>query len=86
MGTNCAPPDAYLFCLVMRETSCCLFQTIIKLKFLKQLTLPRYLGDLLYIDIPQFEHMTVQIYPTELQLNKASFFDTEVPFLTWLNP
>ena len=60
MGTDCAPPDAYLFCLVMRETSCCLFLTIIKLKLVKHLTLPRYLGDLLYIDNPHFEHMVVR--------------------------
>ena len=28
-----------------------------------------------------FEHMVGQIYPIELQLNKASSADTEVPFL-----
>ena len=28
-----------------------------------------------------FEQMVSQIYPTELQLNKANTFDTEVPFL-----
>ena len=80
MGTDCAPPDAYLFCLVMRETLCCLFLTIIKLKLVKHLTPPRYLGDLLYIDNPHFEHMVVQIYPTELQLNKANSFGTKVLF------
>ena len=31
MGTNCAPLVADLFCFVMRETLCCLCQTIIKL-------------------------------------------------------
>ena len=34
MGTNCAPHVADLFCFTMRETLCCLCQTIIKLIFL----------------------------------------------------
>ena len=38
-------------------------------------------GDLLNIDNPYFEQMVGQIYPTELQLNKANSFDTEAPFL-----
>ena len=41
----------------------------------------RYLDDLLNIDNPYFEQMVGQIYPTELQLNKANFSDTEAPFL-----
>ena len=41
----------------------------------------RYLDDLLNIDNPYFEQMVGQIYPTELQLNKANSSDTEVPFL-----
>ena len=28
--------------------------------------------------------MVNQIYPTELQLNKANYFDTEVPFLDFV--
>ena len=32
----------------------------------------RYLEDLLNIDNPYFEQMVDQIYPTELQLNKAN--------------
>ena len=40
-----------------------------------------YLDDLLNIDNPYFEQMVGQIYPTELQLNKAIFSDTESPFL-----
>ena len=31
----------------------------------------RYIKDLLNIDNPYFEQMISQIYPTELQLNKA---------------
>ena len=41
----------------------------------------RYLDDLLNIDNPYFEQTVVQIYPTELQLNKANSSDTGAPFL-----
>ena len=41
----------------------------------------RYLDDLLNIDNPYFEGMVNQIYPPELQLNKANISDTEAPFL-----
>ena len=41
----------------------------------------RYLDDLLNIDITYFEQMLIQIYPTELQLNKANSSDTEAPYL-----
>ena len=34
-----------------------------------------------YIDNPYFEQMVGQIYPTELQLNKANSSDTEAPIL-----
>ena len=37
----------------------------------------RYLDDLLNIDNPYLEQINSQIYPTELQLNKANSFDTE---------
>ena len=40
-----------------------------------------YLDDLLNIDNPYFEGMVNQIYPSELQLNKANISDTETPFL-----
>ena len=42
----------------------------------------RYLDDLLINnDNPYFEQMVSQIYPTELQLNKANSFDTEISFM-----
>ena len=41
----------------------------------------RYLDDLLNIDNPYFEQMVGQIYPTELQLNKAKSSDTEALLL-----
>ena len=40
----------------------------------------RYSDDILNIDNPYFEQMVGQIYPTELQLNKANS-NTEAPFL-----
>ena len=39
------------------------------------------IDDLLNIDNPYFEQTLGQIYPTELQLNKANSSDTEAPFL-----
>ena len=41
----------------------------------------RYLDDLLYIDNPYFKGMINQIYPCELQSNKAYTSDTDTPFL-----
>ena len=41
----------------------------------------RYLDDLLNIDNPYFEGIVKQIYPPELQLNKANNTDTEAPIL-----
>ena len=35
----------------------------------------------MFIDNPYFEGMVNQIYPPELQLNKANISDTEAPFL-----
>ena len=37
--------------------------------------------DFLNINTSYYEEMVTQIYPTELQLNKANSADTEVPFL-----
>ena len=50
---------------------------------LKHLTLStsRYLDDLLNIDNLYFEQMVSQIYPAEIQLNKANSLNTETPFL-----
>ena len=82
MGTNCAPlvADLFLFCyerdfmLSLSDNN----QTDIFEAFN---SISRYLDDLLSIDNPYFEQMVGQIYPTELQLNKANSSDTEAPFL-----
>ena len=41
----------------------------------------RYLINLLNIDNPYFERISIKIYPAELQLNKTYSSDTEAPFL-----
>ena len=82
MGTNCAPLVADLFLFCYDRDLCCLCLTIIKLILLKLLTQPPDIyDDLLNIDNPYFEQMVGQIYPIELQLNKANSSDTEAPFL-----
>ena len=44
-------------------------------------TTPRYLDDILNINNLYFDNMVSQIYPLELQLNKAYTSDTEAAFL-----
>ena len=44
----------------------------------------RYPDDLLNIDTHYFQGMVKQIYPPELQLNKANITDTEAPFLIYI--
>ena len=80
MGTNCASlvADLFLFCyerdfvLSLSDNN----QTDI-IEALNSTS--RYLDDLPNIDNPYFEQMVGQIYPTELQLNKANSSDTEAP-------
>ena len=82
MGVNCAPlvADLFLFCyerdfmLSLSDNN----QTDIIEVFNST---SRYLDDLLNIDNPYFEQMVGQIYPTDIQLNKANSSDTEAPFL-----
>ena len=86
MGTNCAPlvADLFLFCYE-RDFMSSLSdnnQTDI-IEAINSTS--RYLDDLLIIDNPYFEQMVGQIYPTELQLNKANS-DTEAPFLDLVFP
>ena len=88
MGNNCAPlvADLFLFCyerdfmLSLSDNNQTAFIEAFN-------STSRYLDGLLYIqfDNPYFEQMVGQIYPTELQLNKANSSDTEASFLD-LNP
>ena len=44
-------------------------------------TTSRYLDDILNINNVYFDNMVSQVYPSELQLNKANISDTEAAFL-----
>ena len=82
MGINCAShvSDLFLFCYerdFMKNLSSDNQADVIKAFKLTS----RYLDDLLNIDNPYFEGMVYQIYPPELQLNKANTPDTEALFL-----
>ena len=80
MGTNCAPLVADLYCYerdfmdsLNHDNQADVIEAFNSTS--------RYLDDLLNIDNPYFEGMVNQIYPPELQLNKANISDTEAPFL-----
>ena len=82
MGTNCAPlvADLFLFCYER--------DFMISLSDAKQAdvidafnTTSSYLDDILNINNVYFDNMVSQIYPSELQLNKANTSDTEAAFL-----
>ena len=82
MGTNCAPlvADLFLFCYER--------DFMMSLSDDKQAdvidafnTTSRYLDDILNINNVYFDNMVSQIYPSELQLNKANTSDTKAAFL-----
>ena len=82
MGTNCAPlvADLFLFCYER--------DFMMSLSDDKQAdvidafnTITRYLDDILNINNVYFDNMVSQIYPSELQLNKANTSDTKAAFL-----
>ena len=82
MGTNCVPlvADLFLFCYKR--------DFMMSLSDDKQAdvidafnTTSRYLDDILNINNVYFDNMVSQIYPSELQLNKANASDTEAAFL-----
>ena len=85
MGTNCAPlvADLFLFCFER--------DFMMSLSDDKQAdvidafnTTSRYLDNILNINNVYFDNMVSQIYPSELQLNKANTSDTEAAFLDLL--
>ena len=59
----------------------CFHHTLVPMHLTHSYSTSRYLDDLLNIDNPYFEGMVNQIYPSELQLNKANASDTEASFL-----
>ena len=81
-GTNCAPlvADLFLYCYE-RDFMDTLNHIKHHADVIEALnSTPRYLHDLLNIDNPDFQGMVKQIYPPELQLNKANNTDTKAPF------
>ena len=80
MGTNCTPlvADLFLFCY---ERDFMLFLSDSNQADVIDAfnSTSRNLDDLLNIDNPDFEQIVGQIYPTDLQVNKANSFDTEAP-------
>ena len=82
MGTNCAPlvADSFLFCyerdFMMSVSDDKQADIIDALN-----TTSRYLDDILNINNVYFDNMVSQIYPSELQLNKANTSDTKAAFL-----
>ena len=82
MGTNCAPlvADLFLFCYD-RDFMLSLSDNNQADNIEAFNSTSRYLDDLVNIDNPYIEQMLGQIYPTELQLNKANSSDAEAPFL-----
>ena len=81
MGTNCAllVADLFLFCHVK--------DFMMYLSDVQQAdateafkTTSRYLDDILNFNNVSFDNMVSQIFPSELQLNKANTSDTEAAF------
>ena len=82
MGTNCASLVADLFLLCYERDFMLSLSDNNQTDIIEAFnSTSRYLDDLLNIDNPYFEQMVGQIYPTELQLNKANSSDTEASFL-----
>ena len=82
MDTNCAPlvADLFPFCkerMFMMSLSDDQQADVIDAFN----TTSRYLDDILNINNVYFDNMVSQIYPSELQLNKANTSDTEAAFL-----
>ena len=81
MGTNCAPLVADLFLFFYERDFMNDLSSDNQADVIKAFnSTSRYLDDLLKIDNPYFEGMVNQIYPSELQLNRANASDTEAPF------
>ena len=78
MGPYCAPlvAELFLYCYE-RDFMLSLSDNYKPYVFEAFNSTSRYLDDLLNIDTPYFEQMVSQIYPSELQLNKANPSDTD---------
>ena len=81
MGTNCAHlvADLFLFCY---ERDFMMYLSDNKQADINEAlnTTSRYLDDILNINNVYFDNMASQIYPAELQRNRANTSDTEAAF------
>ena len=77
MGTNCAPLLADLFLFFYEGDFMLSMPDNNQTDIIEACnSISRYLYDLLNIDNAYFDHMVGQLYPTQLQLNKATSTDT----------
>ena len=82
MGTNCAPLVADLFLLCYERDFMTSLSDDNRVDIIEAFnSTSRYLDGLLNIDNHYFEGMVNQIYPPELQFDKANTPNTEAPFL-----
>ena len=82
MGTNCAPliADLFLYCY-QRDFMSDLHKSK-RHDFIDMFNdTSRYLDDIITINNPEFEKYIPDIYPAELQFNKANTSDKETSFL-----
>ena len=83
MGANCAPLVADLFLICYERYFMTSLSDDNQADIIQAFnSTSRYLDDLLNIDNPYFEGMVNQIYPPELQLNKAITSDTQITGLS----
>ena len=82
MGTNCTPLVANLFFFCFERDFMMSLSEEKQSEVIEAFSsTSRYLDDLLNIDNDYFDSLICQIYPSELQLNKANSSETEAPFL-----
>ena len=81
MGTNCTPLVANLFFFCFERDFMMSLSEEKQFEVIEAFSsASRYLDDLLNIDNDYFDSLICQIYPSELQLNKANSSETEAPF------
>ena len=82
MGTNCAPLVAHLLLFCYERDFMMSLSVENQFEIIEAFSsTSRYLDDLLNIDNTYFDGLISQIYPPELQLNKANSSDTKAAFL-----
>ena len=82
MGTNCAPLIADLFLYCYGRDFMSNLQKSKRFDLIDKFNdTSRYLDDILIIDNPAFAEHIFDIYPRELQLNKANTSDKETSFI-----